>query len=57
VERPENSREMHLVPATEEIIDRKELSKRSNISEPTVIRWEKKKMIPAMRIGSAVRYN
>lgn len=48
---------MHLVPATEEIIDRKELSKRSNISEPTVIRWEKKKMIPAMRIGSAVRYN
>jgi excisionase family DNA binding protein len=40
-----------------EIIDRTELCKRLAITEPTAIRWEKKKKIPAIRIGSSVRYN
>ncbi len=40
-----------------EIIDRDELCKRLNITEPTVIRWEKKGVIPSMRIGISVRYN
>ena len=40
-----------------EIIDRKELCKRLAITEPTAIRWEKKKKIPCFRIGSSVRYN
>ena len=40
-----------------EIICRDELCKRLNITEPTVIRYEKKKKIPSFRIGSAVRYN
>lgn len=44
-----------LVPA--EIINRAELCKRLDITEPTVIRWEKKKKIPSFRLGSCVRYN
>ena len=40
-----------------EIINRDELCKRLAITEPTVIRWEKKGTIPALRIGSNVRYN
>jgi len=40
-----------------EIISRDELCKRLAITEPTVIRWEKKGKIPALRIGSNVRYN
>jgi hypothetical protein len=52
-----NRHELQLVPAKEEIIDRKELLKRLNISEPTIIRWEKMKRIPVIRIGSSVRYN
>ena len=40
-----------------EIIDRPELRKRLNLTEPTVIRWEKKGKIPSIRIGSCVRYN
>jgi hypothetical protein len=40
-----------------EIIDRKELCKRLNISEPTAIRWGNKKSIPSFNIGSSVRYN
>lgn len=52
-----NRHEMQLVPAKEEIIDRKELAKRLNITTPTIIRWEKKKKIPVMRVGSAIRYN
>lgn len=40
-----------------EIINRDELCKRLNISEPTAIRWEKKNLIPHFRIGSNVRYN
>jgi excisionase family DNA binding protein len=40
-----------------EIIDRKELCKRLAITEPTVLRWQRKGKIPAMHIGSAVRYN
>jgi len=40
-----------------EIIDRDELCRRLDLTEPTVIRWEKKGAIPSMRIGSSVRYN
>ncbi len=40
-----------------EIIDRDELCRRLDITEPTVIRWEKKGKIPCFRIGSSVRYN
>ncbi len=40
-----------------EIIDRKELCKRLNISEPTAIRWANKGSIPSFTIGSSVRYN
>lgn len=40
-----------------EIINRNELCKRLDITEPTVIRWEKKGVIPRFTIGSNVRYN
>ena len=40
-----------------EIINRGELCKRLDITEPTAIRWEKKGKIPCFRIGSNVRYN
>lgn len=40
-----------------EIIDRAELCKRLNITEPTAIRWGKKNVIPCFRIGSSIRYN
>lgn len=40
-----------------EIINREELCKRLDITEPTAIRWEKKGKIPSFRIGSNVRYN
>jgi hypothetical protein len=39
-----------------EVIDRKELMKRLAITEPTVIRLEKKSKIPYMVIGSSKRY-
>lgn len=45
-----------VTPKTE-IINRQELCKRLNITEPTAIRWEKKGAIPCFRIGSNVRYN
>lgn len=41
----------------QEIIDRSELRRRLSVSNPTIIRWEKKGIIPTLRIGSAVRYN
>lgn len=44
-------------PQANEIITRDELCKRLAITEPTAIRWEKKGKIPAIRIGSNVRYN
>jgi hypothetical protein len=40
-----------------EIIDRDELRRRLNITEPTIIRYEKKGKIPRLEIGSAVRYD
>jgi hypothetical protein len=40
-----------------EIIDRAELCRRLNITEPTAIRYEKRGKIPALRIGTAIRYN
>jgi hypothetical protein len=39
------------------IIDRAELCKRLNITEPTAIRWGKRGAIPFFTIGSNVRYN
>ena len=44
-----------LVPP--EIIDSKELCKRLNLSDETVMKWRKKKKIPYIRIGTSVRYN
>jgi hypothetical protein len=51
--------ESHIVANTPltEIINRTELCKRLDITEPTAIRWEKKGKIPCFRIGSNVRYN
>ena len=43
--------------ANTEIIDRGELCKRLNITEPSVIRWEKKGRIPRIEIGSSIRYD
>lgn len=40
-----------------EVIDRKELLKRLKITSPTVIRWERKGVIPSFKIGSHVRYD
>lgn len=40
-----------------EIINREELMKRLEITEPTAITWGKRGKIPEMRIGSNVRYN
>ena len=40
-----------------EIIDRPELMRRLGLTEPTIIRYEKKKVIPRIEIGSAIRYN
>ena len=40
-----------------EIIGREELCKRLNVTEPTVIRWEKKGKIPRLEIGTAIRYD
>lgn len=39
-----------------QIIDRAELCKRLSITEPTVIRWEKKGKIPCFHVGKSVRY-
>lgn len=40
-----------------EIIDRDELMQRLKISEPTVLRYEKKGKIPRIEIGSSIRYD
>lgn len=40
-----------------EIVNQKELCIRFDLSEPTVIRWRDKGLIPFMRVGSAVRYD
>lgn len=42
---------------TEKPITRKELCQFLGITEPTVIRWERKGKIPCLHIGSAVRYD
>lgn len=44
-------------PVSIEIIDRKELCKRLQITVPTAIRWGNKGSIPSFTIGSSVRYN
>ena len=45
------------LPLQPEIINREELCRRLDITEPTAIRWEKKGKIPRIEIGSAIRYN
>ncbi len=44
------------IPPTE-IIDRAELCKRLDITEPTAIRWGKRGTIPYFTIGSNILYN
>lgn len=39
------------------LITRKELCKRLNLSTPTIMLWERKGLIPVIRIGESVRYN
>lgn len=41
---------------TEEIIDGKELMRRLDVSEPTLIRWRKKGKIPYIQFGCTIRY-
>ena len=51
------------VPAEEakalplEIVNQKGLCQRFDLSEPTVIRWRNKGIIPFMQVGSAIRYD
>lgn len=40
-----------------EIIDTKELLLRLGLSEPTVIRYRQKGVIPFLQVGSAIRYD
>jgi excisionase family DNA binding protein len=42
---------------TPEIITGDELCKRLNISEPTLIKWRRKKKIPVIALGQTYRYN
>lgn len=43
--------------ANPEIIDTKELLLRLGLSEPTVIRYRQKGVIPFLQVGSAIRYD
>lgn len=43
--------------AQPEIIDTKTLLSRLDLSEPTVIRYRQKGVIPFLQVGSAIRYN
>ena len=40
-----------------EIIDTKELCKRLDVSEPTIIRWRRQKKVPFIKIDGVIRYN
>jgi hypothetical protein len=40
-----------------EIVNQKGLCQRFDLSEPTVIRWRNKGIIPFMQLGSAIRYD
>lgn len=56
------SKQLHALANTEApinntLIDRDELRKRLHLSEPTIIRWERKKRIPVIRLGRRVRYD
>jgi hypothetical protein len=42
---------------TNEIIDRRELCKRLDVTEPTLCKWEKELKIPSFRIGNSIRYD
>ena len=44
-------------PLPAEIIDRKTLCKRLNISEPTAIKMGKRDELPEIRISQSIRYN
>jgi hypothetical protein len=51
-------RPVELPAAAPEIINTEELCKRLDLSEPTLISWRKKKIIPFIRVGSSmIRYN
>lgn len=41
----------------DEIIDRAELQRRLGVTEPTLIRYGRKGIIPELRLGANVRYN
>ncbi len=43
-------------PNLESPITRRELISRLKVTEPTIIRWERKGKIPCLRIGNSVRY-
>ena len=57
----ENLEKLITVPAgvklNDEIIDTRELCKRLDVTEPTIIRWRKKGVVPFFTIGSSVRFN
>lgn len=41
----------------DEIIDRQELMRRLGVTDSTVMRYEKIKKIPVIRLGGTIRYN
>lgn len=43
--------------ADRDIIDREELGRRLGISDPTIIQYTKKGIIPEIRIGATIRYD
>ncbi|MCO6497249.1 MAG: hypothetical protein J5I50_06260 [Chitinophagaceae bacterium] len=45
------------IATPDEIISREELQKRLGVTEPTLIRYGRKGIIPELRLGSNVRYN
>lgn len=44
-------------PLSAKPVTRRELCEHFGVTEPTIIRWERRGKIPSMRIGSAVRYD
>jgi len=41
---------------TDEFLTRRDLARMFKVTEPTIIRWEKEKKFPALRLGFRVRY-
>lgn len=48
---------IEMTPAPKELVNQKVFCKRFDLSEPTVIRWRNKGLIPYVKIGSAIRYD